>query len=288
MRLIFLGIRSAFSHSVLEALLRAGFQPSTLIIPSAPPLPGEKLPALQLVEPPNLPLLPADTVSLAHAAGVPVWEAGRLRAPEMLAALRALAPDVMVTACFPRRLPSEWLAAPRLGSLNLHPSLLPAYRGPAPLFWQFRNDERRTGVTLHLMDENTDTGDIVAQSEVTFPDGIGYAEAEALTARAGAALLITALQRGAWPRVRQPETGVSLAPYPTRVDLIIPTDWPARRAYNFARGAEPFGPFHLLSPSGSFAVTTALDWATAPPPDAQAQTIWARFADGWVLFAQQP
>ncbi|MCS6909496.1 MAG: hypothetical protein NZM11_02860 [Anaerolineales bacterium] len=285
--MIFLGMRGVFSATVLEALLRAGLRPDVVIIPSPPPLPGERRHAIQPVEPPALPLMANDTVTLAHAANVPVWEVGRLRAPETLNLLHALAPDVLVTACFPRLLPAPWLAAPRLSCLNLHPSLLPAYRGPEPLFWQFRNAEPRTGVTLHFMDASADTGDIVAQAAVPFPDGLRYAEAEALTAQAGAELLVDALRRagqGALPRRPQPDVGVSHAPRPAPPDLIIPADWPARRAFNFVRGAEPFGPFVIQADTGVLTVRAALEWAVAPPV-ASADADWVRFADGWVLFA---
>jgi methionyl-tRNA formyltransferase len=282
MRLIFLGMRGPYSRTVLDALLRTGFQPRALIIPSAPPLPGESRVALRRVESTALPLLPTDTVTLAHVASVPVWEVGRLRAAETLAALRALASDVIVTACFPRRLPPQWLAAPRLGCLNLHPSLLPAYRGPEPLFWQFRNGERQTGVTLHVMDETADTGALVAQAAVPFPDGLRYDQAEWLTARAGAELLVNALRRGEWTHTPQPATGASDAPFPTPRDLVIPTEWPARRAYNFVRGAAPFGPFTVSGEAGPFRVRQALAWAAAP---VASESGWVRFADGWVLFA---
>lgn len=289
MRLIFLGMRSAFSSTVLEALLRAGFRPDAVIIPSAPPLPGERRVAVQQITPPALPLLATDTVTLAHTANVPVWEVSRLQAPETLAVLHALAPEVLATACFPRLLPPLWLAAPRLGCLNLHPSLLPAYRGPEPLFWQFRNAEPRTGVTLHFMDEGADTGDLVAQVAAPFPDGLRYAEAEALTAQAGAELLIAALQGAghnalSLPRRPQPATGVSLAPRPAPSDLSLSSDWPARRAFNFVRGTEPFGPFVIQSDTGALTVRAALEWSLAPPP-APIQTGWVRFADGWVSFA---
>jgi methionyl-tRNA formyltransferase len=287
MRLIFLGMRGVFTSTVLKALLQAGYQPDAVIIPSASPLPGERPSAIRQVAPTALLLLATDTVTMAHMANVPVWEVGRLRVPETLATLHALAPEVLVTACFPRLLPPPWLAAPRLGCLNLHPSLLPAYRGPEPLFWQFRNAEPRTGVTLHFMDERADTGDLVAQAAVPFPDGLRYAEAEALTARAGAELLVAALRRAgqdALPRRPQPTEGVSLAPQPTPSDLTLPTDWPARRAFNFVRGAEPFGPFVIQSNSGALTVKTALEWSAAPPAAPAAEACWVRFADGWVLF----
>jgi methionyl-tRNA formyltransferase len=237
-KLALLGMRCEFSRIVFETVLAAGVNVAALIIPS----PDR---ATRWREPEPFPLLPLDVVTLAHALKVPVLEVGVLRSAEALAALEALAPEVLCAACFPKLLPGDWRQRPRLGALNLHPSLLPAYRGPEPLFWQLRNGEARTGVTLHLMDEAADTGDIVAQVEAPFPDGITYAEAERLTARAGAQLLIEVLGRDPLPRRPQPTEGVSCAPFPTAADRVLDTRWPARRAFNFVRSAEPWAPFEL-------------------------------------------
>jgi methionyl-tRNA formyltransferase len=82
------------------------------------------------------------------------------RLPALLA---GLAPDVIFVAGFPWRLPPELLALPRLGCINTHPSLLPRYRGPNPLYWQIMNDEKEGGLTIHRMDADFDTGPILVQ-----------------------------------------------------------------------------------------------------------------------------
>lgn len=279
-----MGMRCEFSRLPFEALLRAGFSIAGLIIPSS----TRATDAARRIAPPALPMLPMDIVGLAHALNIPVLEVNRLRSPEALRALEALQPDAICAACFPRLLPRAWLARPRLGAFNLHPSLLPAYRGPEPLFWQFRAGEARTGVTLHIMDEGADSGPIVAQAEVPFADGIAYVEAERLTAEAGARLLTWALAQAEIPRRPQPEAGASLAPHPSAADLIIPADWPARRVFNFARGAEPFGPFTIEQAGALIRVQSALEYTPEgeidrPAPGAP-DTIWLGFHPGAVRF----
>ncbi len=100
-----------------------------------------------------------------------------------------------MVACFSFVLPPALLQAPRLGCYNLHPSLLPGYRGPAPLFWQRRLGEEQTGVTLHRMTPAVDAGEIVAQVGVPLPDGSSAAQADALTAQVGAGLMLHMLAR---------------------------------------------------------------------------------------------
>lgn len=276
-----LGMRCEFSRIPFETLLTAGFNVIGLIIPS-------HLSATQWLAPPALPVLPLDVVALAHAVKIPVLEVGRLRSPEALAALDLLAPDLICAACFPKLLPREWRDRPRLGALNLHPSLLPAYRGPEPLFWQFRNGETTTGVTLHVMDEDADAGDIVAQTETPFPDGITYAAAEPLTARAGAQLLVAALSREVFPRTPQSNTNASYAPLPTIADRRLDPQWTARRAFNFVRGAGPWAPFELQIGEVRLQIVSAVNYELGhrlPAPvqrDGNAAAV--QFSDGVVRF----
>ena len=92
-------------------------------------------------------------VALATERNIPVWEVGDLRASATRETLAGYAPDALCVACFARKLPASLLALPRLGALNVHPSLLPDNRGPDPLFWTFWRGDEATGVTIHLMDE---------------------------------------------------------------------------------------------------------------------------------------
>lgn len=100
---------------------------------------------------------------LAEHPGIPHFKIPDINAPGNVARLRALAQDVILVAAFQQILKPAVLDMPRLGCINVHPSLLPRYRGPAPFYWMRRNGERVAGVTVHYMDEGIDTGDIIAQ-----------------------------------------------------------------------------------------------------------------------------
>src|SRR5256714_7281591 len=134
-----------FSRAPLAALLAAECTVGAVVVLRPTGVAGDGAP-LRVLLPPRrrpraLPLVAARSeptiVGLAWAHGVPVLEAGRLAHPQTLAALHDLRPDVLCVACFPRLLPPELLDLARHGGLHVHPSLLPAYRGPAPLFWVF-------------------------------------------------------------------------------------------------------------------------------------------------------
>jgi methionyl-tRNA formyltransferase len=191
----------------------------------------------------ELPLLnrfaEADIVTVAWGRGIPVLQIGRLSAPATLEALAAYAPDVVAVACFDQKFPPELLNVPRFGCLNLHPSLLPAFRGPAPLFWIFRQGESSAGATVHLMAERIDAGPIVAQAPVAVPDGIRGDQLEAQCAAVGAELMagaIRSLARGTADPRPQDEELSSYFPWPSAEDFVVPVNRPARWAYNFIRG----------------------------------------------------
>ncbi len=196
-RIVFMGMTSEFSRPPFAALVEHGCPPVALLLPRPTATHGglQTLPVSPLLSRADLIPLTPTLPQRAAAHGIPVYTVGSLRDPAALAALRGLRPDLIMVACFPRLLPQSWLDAPTLGGLNLHPSLLPAYRGPTPLREQLSAREQHTGVTLHWMDTGADTGDIVAQARVPFPTGITEPEAERLTASAGAKLLLDALAR---------------------------------------------------------------------------------------------
>lgn len=246
-RVLFFGMTGGFSMPPLGAILAAGMEVVGVVLPAgqatAGPLP--RLLAPPRPAPSDLPIvnpyLEPNIMHLAWSRDVPIWEAGSLSNPATLATFAACRPDVIVVACFSRLLPAALRQLPPAGCFNLHPSLLPAYRGPAPLFWQARQDVRQTGITLHWLDEGADTGDIVAQTALDWPEGMIGAEIEQRCAVEGASLLLAALRRldrgEPLPRRPQPQAGSSYYSWPTSEELLIPTTWPARRAFNFARGA---------------------------------------------------
>jgi methionyl-tRNA formyltransferase len=195
-----------------------------------------------------------------------VYAAASLGAPETYATLAALQADVAVVSCFSRRIPLGLAALPRLGTLNLHPSLLPAYRGPAPLFWALRDGLHTTGVTVHLLDAGLDSGPIVAQQPVALPDGASGAELERVCGEHGGALLLAAmdvLAHGTATPRPQPIAG-DYRPWPTPDDFRIEPMWSARHAFNFIRGTAEWGqPYPVAVGGESFMLAQALGYDLA-------------------------
>ena len=245
-QIVYFGMTGKFSVPPLEKLLAEGVNVCSVIIPA---LRGKAAPPhrvnLEMFAPSNLPLvnphLERNILHLAAGHNVPVWEVGNLSDHHTLELLANLQPDLIAVACFPHIFPAALLDLPRHGCLNLHPSLLPAYRGPEPLFWIARNDERVSGVSLHFLSEGVDSGDIVAQTPIERPDGVSGGELEQQCAEKGTELLFNAVklldQGKSLPRQPQKETEATYFPQPTEADFVIPTIWPARRAFNFLHGA---------------------------------------------------
>ena len=253
LRTILLGMRGAFTAEALRTLLASPAGVSGLIVPGVKGSPWRRLQPMRSVaaDPPS-------AVEVAWEAGIPVIEVGWVDAAG-LRALDALEPDVAAIACFPWLLPRPWRDRPPRGCVNLHPSLLPAYRGPSPLFWQFRAGETRTGVSLHTVDGGADTGSVIAQAEVAFPDGIDTAGAESLTARAGARLLADWLADGKTVGpLDAPAVAAFRNPAPTASARVLAATWPVRRAFNFIRGAAAWGPFEIDTGEERIAVHEAI------------------------------
>ena len=139
-------------------------------------------------------------------------------------------------------LPERLLRVPRLGSVNVHPSLLPAYRGAAPIVWALFDGCAETGVTTFLLNRRVDAGDILLQERVAIGGDETAGELEARLAEDGARLLVRSLDGMEEGRLRprpQPRAGVSRAPKLTREDGRIDWGWPAERVRNRVRGANP-------------------------------------------------
>jgi methionyl-tRNA formyltransferase len=241
---------------MLEALLAAGFEVCAVLVAAEP---ADAQPIRQLTPAPSgsalpiaNPFLARTIVQLAWGQAIPVFEVARPSAAETLALLAALRADAACVACFPQRLPKTLIELPRLGFLNMHPALLPAHRGPAPLFWIFRGGERTAGVTIHFMDQRLDTGDIATQQEIVLPDGISGLETERRCAALGARLMVESLRAlGSGSLARRPQPpGGSYEPWPAPGDWRIDTSWTARRAFNFMRGTAEWGRAYLVSAAG--------------------------------------
>ncbi|MHB8139828.1 MAG: methionyl-tRNA formyltransferase [Vulcanimicrobiaceae bacterium] len=149
--------------------------------------------------------------------------------------------DLFVLASYGRMLPQALLDLPRVGSLNVHPSLLPAYRGATPIQSVLRNGERRTGVSVMLMDAGMDTGDIVAQAPVDIADDECYGALHDRLAEVGARLLGEALEHAATGELTaHPQRGESSITAPlSRADLQVDWAWPCARIVNAIRAFSP-------------------------------------------------
>jgi len=258
-RVLFLGMQGRFSYAPLRALIEDGIQVCAVVIPAEQSFEVE-LPAIlkQEQQPLSRSMLPvlnssihSSILDLAQAREIPIWKVRQLSNPETIKVLTVYQPDMICVACFSKRIPRNILDIPRLGCLNIHPSLLPSNRGPEPLFWTFREGSERTGVTIHLMDEGLDSGAIVAQDAIEIPDGISYSDLEALSAELGGKLLAQSvwnMYRGVAVLVRQDESKSSYHAFPHDDDFVVPVaEWNARHAYNFICGVAPWGsPIVLL------------------------------------------
>ncbi len=183
------------------------------------------------------PFLEPNLLHAAWSAEIPVYGLKSMNGPKLRDLLSRLRPDVVCVACFPWKLPPALLSMAELGFLNVHPSLLPHYRGPAPLFWLFqRADLERRGVSIHRMDAGLDTGPLLCQQPIDFPDGLGQLKIERACGALGGQLLILALRDLAAGKEARPQpSDGSYHPWPEPADYTLDTAWSARRAFNFMR-----------------------------------------------------
>ena len=181
MRVVFMGTPE-FAVPSLKALLDAGYGVVGVFTqPDRPVGRGHKLAACPVKK-------------LAVERGVPVYQFERLRNEEGLACLRALAPDIVVTAAFGQILSQALLDVPKMGTVNVHASLLPAYRGAAPINWCILNGETKTGVTTMLTDAGVDTGAMLLRRETDIGEVETAAELSVRLSQLGAELLIETLK----------------------------------------------------------------------------------------------
>ena len=184
---------------------------------------------------------------LAAARGVPVLQPDRLRDRTLLAALAALAPDLGAVAAYGRILPDELLALPRLGTINVHPSLLPKYRGAAPVHRAVMAGEIETGVTIIRLVREMDAGPMLRRAVLPIgPDETAEALEREL-AELGAATLLQAIddiESGRSSETPQDHAGATFAPRLTRADGAIDWTRPACEVHDQVRGLHPWPRAH--------------------------------------------
>jgi methionyl-tRNA formyltransferase len=222
-------------------------------------------------------VLPGPLKVAALERGIEVDQPEDVNAPESVGRLRVLAPDLLVTAAYGQILSAEVLGIPRLGGINLHGSILPAYRGAAPVARAIENGERESGVTVILMTPRIDAGGMIAVARTAIGPDETAGELETRLAALGAPLIaetIAALEAGTARVIAQESARVTRAPKLRKEDGLIDWSRPAQAVHDKVRAMQPWPvastSWQRRAPAGSEPVrliihaTTPVDGQGAP------------------------
>jgi methionyl-tRNA formyltransferase len=231
LKLVFCGT-PAFAVPSLRALLSDSYFPIAGVVtqPDRPRGRGKKMASSPVKD-------------AALEAGVPVYQPEKIRSESSLDYFKRLAPDVVVIIAYGQIIPAALIAIPRLGWINLHGSLLPKYRGAAPINWPIVNGETRTGLTTMRIDAGMDTGDILLQREMQIGPKETAPELAARMSEAGAPLMEETLHGLAAGKVvprPQNHAEVTIAPILKKEDGRIDWNRSAQEIYNRMRGLAPW------------------------------------------------
>lgn len=231
LRIVFMGTPE-FAVPSLRALVRSGYNVVGVVTtPDKPAGRGQKLHE-------------SDVKIAARELGLPILQPEKLRDPAFVSAMEELRPDLGIVIAF-RMLPEVVWAMPRLGTFNLHASLLPQYRGAAPINWAIINGESKTGVTTFLLNHEIDKGAILGQVEMPIQpeDNVGILYNRLMTV--GADLVVQTVERIAAREITpvvQPDEDASLQPAPKifKNDCLIDWTQSGKRIIDFIRGLSPY------------------------------------------------
>lgn len=229
-KIVFMGT-PAFSAPILRMLVEEGYDVISVVTQPDRPVGRKKI------------LTPTPVKEEALRLGLPVYQPEKLKNPEELQHVLDLNPDLVVTAAFGQILPTAILEAPKLGAINVHASLLPAYRGGAPIHQAIIDGQKETGVTIMYMVDRLDAGDIISQTtvEIGKTDHTG-SMFEKLSA-AGTELLketLPSIIEGTNNRISQDEEKVTFARNISREQERIDWSKTAEAIYNQVRGLHPW------------------------------------------------
>ncbi len=188
-------------------------------------------------------LVPSPVKEAALEAGVPIFQPVKLREEENVSAIREMNPDIIVVAAYGQILPKSILDIPKYGCVNIHASLLPKYRGAAPIEWSVINGEKETGVTTMFMAEGLDTGDMIEKSVTAIGEKETAEELRKRLAEMGAELIISTISKlitGEFDRIPQDDSksnyAVRLSKEMGRVNWALP----AENIERLIRGLQPW------------------------------------------------
>ncbi len=229
-RLVYLATPD-FSVPALAALVENGYK-----IVSVVSQPNKAQGRKQLI-------MDTPVAAYAKANSLPLFQPESINSPEAVAYLQDLQPDLIITAAYGQILRSQVLNLPRLGCMNIHASLLPRYRGAAPINAAIIDGEKKTGITLMAMDEGCDTGDILYQAELTIDPEDTAGSLFSKLADLGASSIIKFLPdffTGNFTRVKQDETSATKAPKMTRETGLVNWDEGVDKLDCLIRGCQPW------------------------------------------------
>ncbi|MYF23702.1 MAG: methionyl-tRNA formyltransferase [Nitrospira sp. SB0678_bin_10] len=230
MRVVFMGT-PAFAVPSLEALANSDHEVVGVVTqPDRPKGRGQAV-------------VPCPVKELALAKGLPVSQPDKIKSPEFLQQLAEWKPDVIAVTAFGRILPKPILDLPPMGCVNVHGSLLPAYRGAAPIQWALIHGDTETGITTMVMDEGMDTGAVLLQQTIPIEPEDTALELGARMAQAGGALLVETLTRLAAQTVvpcAQDHSRATMAPLLKKEDGVIDWTQSATEIANRIQGLSPW------------------------------------------------
>lgn len=278
-RIAVLGSDGAFTAEAVSALCESGVPPVALMTGA------DSAPAGHGAIPIEVPV-PATRTATAH--GVALIRAPDPNRADAIAALERMGPDLLLFACLPRVVRRATRATARLGALNLHPSDLPRFRGPDPVFWQLRDGVSRAGVTLHVATGTLDAGPIVTQRWLEVRPGVRAGALSAALVRLGIRALVEmlpAIERRIRDASPQDESAATRQPWPCAEDYRLDTSWTAERAYRFIEGTRGLGTtFTILGDEGAIVVERAIGFdartPVGPAVERSGAMVTIRFAEG--------
>lgn len=241
MKIAFFGVRNYFSTSVLRYFIQS-LPIELIVLPYVCPKPPPKVPHQLMLSPTDTSVHELDT--LAKNADINILYQAEVSIQYVARYLSDQDFDIIIVACYPSLIPEIQLKATRHGAINIHPSLLPKYRGPAPIFWQLRHNEQATGVSLHCVSKHFDAGNIIAQQELTFPINANADDIDGLVAQTAATIVAEICKESdylkkiisqAKPQFEQQSSYYST---PSAKDFTLSLNWSARHAYQFMRGTQ--------------------------------------------------
>lgn len=273
MRLVYFGT-SAFAVPALQRLAQ-----NVVLVVTQPDRPSGR----------GMEMKPSDVKRAALDLGLPVETPLKCRSPEFVERLGSLDADAFIVASYGQILSKAVLGAPRVGCFNLHASLLPKYRGAAPIQYALLNGDTETGVTLMQMDVGMDTGDMVAKvSTPIAPDETAGRLHDRLAELAGdlAAEWISRLGAGDYPRTPQDESLATYAPKVEKADAELDFDRPAREEYDRFRAFTPHPGVWVSTANGRLGVKSAKPGQASRSPGTVVATkpFEVAFATGSLVF----